>query len=80
MDRPVSLSPKQVQQLLTALSQQLNCDPNQLRQMLQSGNFASALKGNDAQQLQSLLRNPKQLKQLMNSPDMQELLRRLQGK
>ncbi len=80
MDRPVSLSPKQVQQLMTTLSQQLHCDPNQLRQMLQSGNFASALKGNDAQQLQSLLRDPNQLKQVMNSPEMQELLRRIQGK
>ncbi len=80
MDRPISLSPQQVQQLLTALSQQLNCDVNQLQQMLRSGSFASALKGEDARQLQSLLRDPRQLQQAMNSPAMKELLRKIQGK
>ncbi len=80
MDRPISLSPQQVQQLLLTLSQQLHCDVNQLQQMLRNGNFASALKGQDAQQLQNLLRDPRQLKQAMNSPEMKELLKKIQGR
>ena len=77
------LNPTQVEQLLQTLAAQLRCDPNQLRQQLQSGNFgvvASSLKPNDAQQVQNLLKNPKQLQQVMNSAEMKELLRKLQGK
>ena len=77
------LNPTQVEQLLQTLAAQLCCDPNQLRQQLQSGNFgvvASSLNPNDAQQVQNLLKNPKQLQQVMNSAEMKELLRKLQGK
>ena len=77
------LNPTQVEQLLQTLATQLRCDPNQLRQQLQNGNFgavASSLNPNDAQQVQNLLKNPKQLQQVMNSAEMKELLRRLQGK
>ena len=77
------LNPTQVEQLLQTLAAQLRCDPNQLRQQLQSGNFgavASSLNPNDAQQVQNLLKNPKQLQQGMNSAEMKELLRKLQGK
>ena len=77
------LSPAQMEQLIRSLAQQLRCDPNQLRQQLQSGNFGavtSALNQNDAQQVQNLLRNPRQLQQVMNSPEMKELLWKLQGR
>lgn len=77
------LNPTQVEQLLQTLAAQLRCDPNQLRQQLQNGNFgavASSLNPNDAQQVQNLLKNPKQLQQVMNSAEMKELLRKLQGK
>ena len=35
------LNPTQVEQLLQTLAAQLRCDPNQLRQQLQSGNFGA---------------------------------------
>ena len=76
------LSPAQMEQLILSLAQQLHCDPTQLRQQLQNGNFGavtSALNQNDAKQVQNLLRNPRQLQQVMNSPEMKELLRKLQG-
>lgn len=76
------LNPKQAELLLHSLAQQLHCDPNQLRQQLQSGNIggiASSMDGDSAKQLQALLKNPRQLQQVMNSPEMKELLRRIQS-
>jgi len=76
------LSPAQQEALIRSLAAQLHCDPNNLRQQLQQGNYASiaAMGGSDGQQLQRLLRDPKQLQQLMNSAEMKELLRRIQQK
>ena len=79
----IHLSPAQMESLIQSLAQQLHCDPNQLRQQLQSGNFggiASSMGGDPAQQVQQLLKDPRQLQQVMNSPEMKELLRRIQGK
>ncbi len=77
------LSPAQMDQLIRTLAGQLRCDPDQLRQQLQSGNYGavtSSMNQNDAQQVQNLLKNPKQLQQVMNSPEMKELLRKLQNR
>ena len=71
------LNPVQMERLLHSLAHQLHCDPNQLRQQLQSGNIsgiASSMDGDSAKQLQALLKNPRQLQQVMNSPEMKELL------
>lgn len=75
------LSAAQADNLIQALAQQLHCDPNQLRQQLQSGNIravTNSMDKNSAQQLQNLLQSPRQLQQVMNSPEMKELLRKLQ--
>ncbi len=77
------LSAAQTDNLIQALAQQLHCDPNQLRQQLQSGNIhavTNSMDKNSAQQLQNLLQSPRQLQQVMNSPEMKELLRKLQGR
>lgn len=77
------LSPAQMNQLIQTLAAQLHCSPDQLRQQLQSGNFGAvtaSLNQNDARQVQNLLRDPRQLQQIMNSPEMKELLRKLQGR
>ncbi len=77
------LNPMQMETLLHSLAKQLRCDPNYLRQQLQSGNIngiASSLDSDSAKQLQALLKNPRQLQQVMNSPEMKELLRKIQSK
>lgn len=83
MSNPVPLSPAQVESLLQSLAQQLHCDPNQLRQQLQNGNLSAvtrSMSNSDVQQVKNLLNDPKQLQQVMNSPEMKELLRRIQKK
>ena len=83
MSNPVNLSPEQMDALLRSLAQQLPTDPATLRQQLQSGNIASlarSMGGDASRQVQQLLRDPKQLQQAMNSPEMKELLRRIQGR
>lgn len=83
MSNPVPLSPAQVESLLQSLAQQLHCDPNQLRQQLQNGNLSAvtrSMSDSDVQQVKNLLNDPKQLQQVMNSPEMKELLRRIQKK
>ena len=77
------LSSTQMEGLIQALAQQLHCDPIQLRQQLQSGNInavSNSMDKNSAQHLQSLLRSPRQIQQVMNSPEMKELLRKIQGR
>lgn len=77
------LSSSQMDQLIRTLAGQLHCDPNQLQQQLQSGNYSAvtaSMNQNDAQQVQNLLKNPQQLQQVLNSPEMKELLRKLQGR
>lgn len=81
MNNPLTAA--QMEQLLQALAKQLHCDPAQLRQQLQSGSLggiASKMDGDSARQLQELLKNPRQLQQVMNSPQMKELLRKIQGR
>lgn len=83
MSNPLPLSPAQMESLLQSLAQQLHCDPNQLRQQLQSGNLSAvtrSMNGSDVQQVQNLLKDPRQLQQVMNSPEMKELLRRIQNR
>lgn len=83
MSNPVPLSPGQMESLIQSLAQQLHCDPNQLRQQLQSGNFSAvtrSMSNSDVQQVKKLMNDPKQLQQVMNSPEMKELLRRIQKK
>ncbi|MGN0663879.1 MAG: hypothetical protein ACI4L5_02275 [Negativibacillus sp.] len=82
MPNPIHLTPAQTEALIQSLAQQLHCDPNTLRQQLQSGNIggiANSMGGDAARQVQQLLKNPQQLQQAMNSPEMKELLRRIQG-
>lgn len=75
------LNAAQTQRLLQSLAQQLGCDPSALQQQLSQGDLRAvdaSLGADGAAQLRRLLQDPKQLSQAMNSPEMQELLRRLQ--
>jgi len=75
------LSAAQTQRLIQSLAQQLGCDPNSLQQQLRQGDLRAvdaSLGADGAAQLRQLLQDPKQLAQAMNSPQMKELLRRLQ--
>lgn len=77
------LNQAQADFLIQTLARQLRCDPNQLRQQLQSkniGGLTSSMDADSARQLKSVLSNPQQLQQMMNSPEMKELLRKIQGK
>lgn len=76
-----TLNAAQTQRLLQSLAQQLGCDPSALQQQLSQGDLRAvdaSLGADGAAQLRRLLQDPKQLSQAMNSPEMQELLRRLQ--
>ena len=78
-----ALNPAQADFLIEPRARQLHCDPNQLRQQLQSkniGGITSSMDADSARQLKSVLSNPQQLQQMMNSPEMKELLRKIQGK
>ena len=81
MSNPVNLDPRQVEVLLQSLAQQMGCSPESLRQQLQSGNISgiTSSMGESGRQVQQLLKDPRQLQQAMNSPQMRELLRRIQG-
>ena len=77
------LNQAQADFLIQTLARQLHCDLNQLRQQLQSkniGGITSSMDADSARQLKSVLSNPQQLQQMMNSPEMKELLRKIQGK
>ena len=76
-----TLNAAQTQRLLQSLAQQLGCDPSALQQQLSQGDLRAvdaSLGADGAAQLRRLLHDPKQLSQAVNSPEMQELLRRLQ--
>lgn len=82
MANPLPLNAAQIDSLLRSLAQEVHCDPQELRQQLQNGNLSSlsrSMSSSDTQQLQQLLKNPIQLQKAMNSPEMKELLRRIQG-
>ncbi len=63
--------------MLRLASQKLGTSPQQLKQQLQNGNF-DALKGNAA--LNSILNDPKKMQQMLQNPQIQSLLRNLNGK
>ena len=63
--------------MLNIAAQKLGTSPQKLKQQLQSGNF-DALKGNAA--LNTVLNDPKKMQQMLQNPQIQNLLRNLNGK
>ncbi len=62
--------------MLKTASQKLGTTPEKLKKELQSGNF-DALKSNPM--LSSVLNNPEKMNQLLKNPQLQEILKRLNG-
>ena len=68
--------------MLDALSKKMGTTPKELEQSAQSGQLDRMLrnlKPNDAQKLQSVLQNPEAANALLNSPQAQQLIKKLTG-
>ncbi len=68
--------------LLEMVGKKLGKDPNTLQQQLAAGKYDSVLNSlnpNDSQKLQTLLNNPKLAQQVINTPQAQQMLKKLLG-
>lgn len=68
--------------LLEMVGKKLGKDPGMLQQQLAAGKYDSVLNGlnpNDSQKLQTLLNNPKLAQQVINTPQAQQMLKKLLG-
>lgn len=63
---------ERLNQMLQMASQKLGTTPEELQRQLQNGNF-DALKGNPM--VNSVLKDPKKLQQMLNNPQIQQMLR-----
>ena len=64
--------------LLNELTKRLGISENQMQNAMKSGNIDDVLKNTDnskAQQIQSILNDPKKTREIMNSPQAQALLK-----
>ena len=76
MGQPFQLNPSQIDFLLKTVGKQLNTNPEQLKNQIESGNIIG---GEAGQRLQQVLNSPQQMQAVINSPDMQKLLASLNG-
>jgi len=82
MGQPFQLNPSQIDFLLKTVGKQLNTNPEQLKNQIESGNISSianSIGGEAGQRLQQVLNSPQQMQSVINSPDMQKLLASLNG-
>ena len=64
--------------LINELTKRLGISENQMQNAMKSGNIDDVLKNTDnskAQQIQSILNDPKKTREIMNSPQAQALLK-----
>ena len=76
-------SSAQLNSMLAIASKKLGTSPEALRQNIEQGNIAEVVKkmgGHDAEQVSRLLNNKEELEKLMNSPQVKELINKLNGK
>lgn len=78
------LSQDKINALLGMTSKKLGTDPSTLRKQLEQGNITDIVKklgGEDAAQVNHMLKNPKEMEKLFNSPQVKDLINKLsQGK
>lgn len=70
----------ELQKLLATLSNNTGVNPQKLQQSMNSGNADELLKNlneKQAQQVQSVLNDPKKTQEILNSPAAQALIKRL---
>lgn len=68
--------------MLDALSKKMGTTPQDLKQSAQNGQLdriIRSLNPNDSQKLQEVLQNPEAANQLLNSPQAQQLIKKLMG-
>lgn len=69
-------------QLLAMIGKKMGKDPNQLQKEFAEGKFDSVLRGlnqADSAKLQMLLQNPQAAQQLINTPQAQQMLKKILG-
>ena len=80
-----TVNPKQnpnANRLLEMVGKKLGKDPNMLQQQLAAGKYDSvlgSLNPSDSQKLHTLLNNPKLAQQVINTPQAQQMLKKLLG-
>ncbi len=77
-----SYDEKNVNDMLGKAGGKLGMDKNQLKSALENGDIGKItqnMRPQDAQKLQKLLQNPQLASQIMNSPQVQALLKKLMG-
>lgn len=72
-----NVSSDKLDSMLKTASQKLGTSPEKLRKELESGNF-DALKANPM--LSSILNDPNKLQQILKNPQLQAMLKNLNGK
>lgn len=73
---------KELNAMLDALSKKMGTTPQDLKQSAQNGQLdriIRSLNPNDSQKLQEVLQNPEAANQLLNSPQAQQLIKKLMG-
>jgi len=76
------ISPEQLNEMLKMASKHLGTDPETLKSKLQSenvGDVVKNMKNSEASKIQKFLKNPKLAQQLLNSPQAQELIKKLKN-
>ena len=71
-----------VDKLLQMVGKKLNKDPNMLKKQLEEGKFDSALgnlNSDENKKLQTFLNNPKLAQQVINTPQAQQMLKKILG-
>lgn len=73
---------KELNAMLDALYKKMGTTPQDLKQSAQNGQLdriIRSLNPNDSQKLQEVLQNPEAANQLLNSPQAQQLIKKLMG-
>jgi hypothetical protein len=74
------LNNKELNSLINNVSEKLNCSPDTLKSNLQNGELSSVINkmnSKDAKTIQKILDNPKQREKILNSPQAQEIIKKL---
>ncbi len=77
---PNNMSPEKLNMLLNMAGKKLGVNPNSLKSSLESGDLKGVMNGMNpeaAQKFNNIVSNPKELEKIMNSPQAQELIKKL---
>ena len=78
MNEPTNLNQERMQALLQMVAKRTGIQPSTLQEQVQSGNLeqmARQMSPQQAQQLNRLLSNPKELQRMMQNPALQKMLK-----